>query len=482
MTVTLGQGLVALAVAAMLLLLGDVIRDRAQWLRRIFLPGSIIAGALGLVLGPYGLGYLVASLVGDDALLADGIFPSFILDSWRALPGLLINVVFAALFLGHPIPGLREIWWRAGPQVVFGQTMAWGQYVVGLLLALLVLAPLFGTNPVAGALIEIGFEGGHGTAAGMAGAFEAAGFAEGTDLALGLATIGLVSGVLIGIVLINWGIRRGHSSITAPGHRHTAALSAAELDIDVSAAEMEALRELKRLEAGPSDPLSLHFGVVALAIALGWLILEALKLFEAVTWGGELFTFVPLFPLAMVGGLLIQLLVDRMSWGHRISRRLMQRISGAALDFTIVAALASLSIAALGEHLAVFLLLAVAGIAWCVFGFVVIAPRVMPFNWFERGAGDFGQSMGVTVTGLLLMRMVDPENRSGAIQSFGYKQLLFEPVVGGGLFTGMSVGLIAQHGPIAILVLCALLTAGWLIFGLIAFGPEVKAARERGER
>lgn len=44
------------------------------------------------------------------------------------------------------------------------------------------------------------------------------------------------------------------------------------------------------------------------------------------------------------------------------------------------------------------------------------------------------------------MRMADPENRSGAMDSFGYKQLLFEPVVGGGLFTGMSVALIMTYG------------------------------------
>ena len=34
-----------------------------------------------------------------------------------------------------------------------------------------------------------------------------------------------------------------------------------------------------------------------------------------------------------------------------------------------------------------------------------------------------GQSMGVTATGILLLRMVDPENKSGAFESFAYKQL-----------------------------------------------------------
>jgi glutamate:Na+ symporter, ESS family len=481
-TQAIGQVFTALLVAALLLLAGRIIRRRVEVFRRIFLPSSIIAGFLGLLLGPQVLGWAIGRLAGTDAALSEGVFPAFVLESWAGLPGLLINVVFAALFLGHAIPGLREIWYRAGPQVVFGQTVAWGQYVVGLSLALVVLAPLFGTNPIAGALIEIGFEGGHGTAAGMAGAFEAAGFEGGADLALALATVGIVSGVLIGTVLINWAIRRGHASIVEKGERHPASLEDGQLEGELTATDLAALQQEKRMEGAPTDPLSIHLGVVGLAIGLGWLMLEGLQRIEAAAWGGELFTYVPLFPLAMIGGVAIQIVVDRMGWGHHLSRRLMARISGAALDFTIVTALATLSLAAVGEHLIPFLVLSLAGIAWCVLALVFIAPRVMPFNWFERGAGDFGQSMGVTVTGLLLMRMADPENRSGAMESFGYKQLLFEPVVGGGLFTGMSVGLIAQYGPVPILVLCSVFTAGWLLFGFLHFGPMVREARARGQR
>jgi glutamate:Na+ symporter, ESS family len=91
--------------------------------------------------------------------------------------------------------------------------MGSGQYVVGLLLGIFVLAPFFGLPAMAGALIEIGFEGGHGTAAGLGDTFEELGFAEGTDLALGLATIGVVSGVVVGIALINWAVRTGRTSL-----------------------------------------------------------------------------------------------------------------------------------------------------------------------------------------------------------------------------------------------------------------------------
>ncbi len=480
--VTIGQVFVAIILAGGLLLMSESIREHVGFLRRIFLPGSIVAGFVALILGPQVLGWLVRQVAGEEAFLAGGAFPEFVLDSWSAMPGILISVVFAALFLGKPIPGIREIWLKAGPQVVFGQTVAWGQYVVGLLLALLVLAPLFGTNPIAGALIEIGFEGGHGTAAGMAPAFDAVGFEEGTDLALALATVGIVAGVLIGTVMVNWAVIRGHTSVTEPGEVHPASLKIAEQDVEITDRDKREVKESKRMQIAPTDPLSWHLGIVGMAVAIGWVLLEGLRWFESVTWGGTLFSYVPLFPLAMIGGVIIQIVFDRMGWSVYLSRPLMNRISGSALDFTIVAALATLSLSAIGAHFGPFILLAVFGIGWCVFALMFIAPRVIPFNWFERGAGDFGQSMGVTVTGLLLMRMADPENKSGALESFGYKQLLFEPIVGGGLFTGMSVALIAEYGPVAILIVCSILMVGWLTFGLLYFGPMVKAQRQAGRK
>ncbi len=78
-------------------------------------------------------------------------------------------------------------------------------------------------------------------------------------------------------------------------------------------------------------------------ISGGWLLLEGLVRVESVLWGGddglELFAYVPLFPMAMLGGVLFQLVIDRTRRERAIDRRLINRISGTALDFIIVAAL-----------------------------------------------------------------------------------------------------------------------------------------------
>ncbi|MBZ5488852.1 sodium:glutamate symporter [Halomonas aquamarina] len=470
MTMTVGELFVALVIIALALVASNALRLKLAWLRRLFMPSSVIAGLILLLLGPDVIGRLIPTLFDDSP----GLFPAYVQESWSALPGLLINVVFAALFIGKAIPGPRTIWMRAGPQVVVGQTMAWGQYVVGLTLALLVLAPLFNMNPMVGALIEIGFEGGHGTAAGMADTFADLGFEEGADLALGLATVGIVSGVLIGTLMINIAARRG---LITPSKESDDPDDLMREDERPSTDEFSEFKKDLTHEAGTTDPLSLHIGLVGIAILLGWLILSGLQWVEQMTWarndGLEILAHVPLFPIAMIGGVIVQLVITRFGLEHHVSTRTMARIAGTALDFTIVAALATLSLTTLGDYFLPFLLLSVAGIAWGLFVLVVIAPRVIPENWFERGIGDFGQSMGVTVTGLLLMRMADPKNESGAFESFGYKQLMFEPVVGGGLFTAAALPLIAEFGALAVLIFTAVLTLGWLAFGLLYFGRMI---------
>lgn len=453
----------------LLLVASKALRRRVGLFQRLFLPSSVIAGAVALACGPQVLGR-AADALGGPAWAVGGIVPTVVLDVWEEVPVLLISVVFAGLFIGKQIPGLPEIWRKAGPQVALGQTIAWGQYVVGISLGILVLSPVFGLDPMAGALIEIGFEGGHGTAAGLADTFEEFGFAEGTDLALGLATVGLLAGVLIGTGVVNWAVRSGRIVLGPEGDPVEVAREETIDDLN----ELDDREGDRSAEGSTTDPLSVHIGFVSLAIAIGWVLQQGLIALEQATWaaggGLELLTHIPLFPLAMIGGVILQIILHRARLAHVVDRHLINRISGAALDFIIVAALGTLSLAAIGDNLGAFVVLATAGIAWNVGAFLVLAPRMVPDFPYQRGLGDFGQSMGMTATGLLLMRMSDPGNRSGALEAFGYKQLMFEPVVGGGLFTAASVPLIAQLGPLWVLAITGAALAGWLVFGLLAFG------------
>ena len=126
------------------------------------------------------------------------------------------------------------------------------------------------------------------------------------------------------------------------------------------------------------------------------------------------------------------------------------RIHGLSLDFLIVAALASISLQSIWSEIVPFAILMIIGMGWNVFCVIVIAPRMFTNARFERSIAEFGQSCGVTATGLLLLRIVDPDAKTPALEAFGYKQLLHEPIMGGGLWTGAVLPLIYNYGPFAI--------------------------------
>ncbi|MFC4320045.1 sodium/glutamate symporter [Litchfieldia salsa] len=461
----------SIILIGILLLIGKFIRVKFSIFQKYFLPSSIIAGFIALILGPEIVGSLFTRFQGENSIISNGVIHQDVLNVWTTLPGLLISVIFATLFLGKKIPNIKDIWLTAGPQVSFGQSVAWGQYVVGLLLTIIILTPLFGLNPMAGALIEIGFEGGHGTSAGLSETFHKLGFADGADLAIGLATVGVVSGVLLGIILINWGVKQKKTTILK----------------DPSNLPKNKLRGIIEPEDRPSagtmttepesiEPLAFHIAFVGIAILIGKGVLEAFTYLEKITWGNwtdiHIITHVPLFPLAMVGGVLLQIFLDKMDKFKLVNRKMILRIQGLALDFLIVSAIATLSLTVIAENFLPFLLLALTGIAWNLVAFIFLAPRMIPKDWFERGIGDFGQSMGMTAAGLMLIRITDSKGDTRALEAFGYKQLMFEPFVGGGLFTAASVPLIYQFGPLPILLLCLIIMLSWMGIGIFYFGKK----------
>lgn len=355
-----------------------------------------------------------------------------------------------------------------GPQLSLGFTFASGQYVIGMLLAVLILVPLFNVSPMFGALIEIGFEGGHGTAAGMAPVMTELGFEEGGDLALAMATVGILSGVIIGVIAVNWAARRGHSETLDVESNQDPEIAQGFYHRDQPSGGAQTVR------SESLDTLTLHIGIIAVAIIIGQGILSGLQAVEQWLWADsiEIFAYVPLFPLAMLGGVIIQLVADKTGLANLIDRGTMERIQGLALDTLIIAALATLSLDAIANNIGPFAILAIAGIAWNVFVLFFLAPRFIQSYWFERGIADFGQSMGVTATGLLLLRMADPKQESPAYEAFGYKQLVFEPFFGGGLVTAASIPLIVQLGPYPLLIVMAVLLVGSILTGLFYFGKR----------
>lgn len=435
----------SLFVLVIVWLVARFIKRGSILLQKFFIPSSLVAGVGVLILGPQVLGVINPGVIGP----------------WSQLPKFLISVVFAGLFLGKYIPSVKEIWKQSGPMIAFGNTLAWGQYVIGILLVLLFLTPVFGTNPLAASLIEISFAGGHGTASGLASTFTKIGWPEGTDIALGLATLSIVVAVISGILFVNI-YRKKHDKILSEedSKKHHQKMARSGYNL------------IRLSEKVGSNPKAVAINLLAfcLSIGIGWLLLQGLMAAENWALGGvtdkRFFAFVPLFPLAMIGGLIVQLFLKKIKKQHFIQRRTAEIISAIALDLLIISAIATVSLNAIGNNLPVFITLGIAGVAFIICGFFFLAPKFFSNHWFERGITDYGQSMGMTATGLLLNRIVDPANELKIRESFAYKQLVFEPFMGGGLVTATSVIFMHEFGLIPVLIVSILVMGFWLLIGL----------------
>lgn len=424
-------------------------------LRRLYLPVALVAGIIILLIGPQVLG-------AQYPQWGDSLQEFY--QTWQVLPGILINIVFACLFIGHPLLKFKQMWQAAGRQVVFGQTVAWGQYVVGGLVTLLILIPVFGNSPMMASLLEVAFEGGHGTVAGLTPLFNDYGFPEARDLGNGLATISLISTLAIGLVLINWGRLRGY--VSRENHIIHRAKDRFYHYTLIHAIHAKAI-EMQDRHLTPVKVIR-QVILIGIAVALGFAIRAILIAIEDATWGQagvKILGYVPSFSMCIFGGMIVNYVCQKLK--IHISMTANSMVSTLALGVLIMTAVGTMSLKFFSDPslASSFWILYAAGVIWILFMVLFMSRRIFVRHWFQNMMVSFGQAMGMTATGLLFAQMTDPKNRTGVVEAFGYKQMMFEPFMGGGLVTAMAVPLIVALGLPIFTAICAVIMVGWLVFG-----------------
>jgi ESS family glutamate:Na+ symporter len=448
----------ALGLLAVLLLIGTAI-GAAIGLKRWGVPEALLAGGLGLLLAPSG---------------PLPLLPPAVIERWNNLPLALLTLVFATLMLSKPLPRIGSIWRPVTAQLLLALTLAFGQFMVGGLAVLLVLQPLIGAPPVMAALIEVAYEGGHGSAAAMGPSYARLGLASGEALGLAMATVGLLSATLVGALVVLLGRSRRWllaSSLPiaqpAPAAAPAAAPSSSPNRVSNSSTGGATSASPCQGDNGPAVWL-VNLALAGAAVLLGTLMLRGLQELAS-RWGGGFALVIdglPVFPLALLGSLLVRLLLERGGKGHWAAARVQGRLGTLAADLLITAATACLDLSLLAEQWLALTVLAVAGLLWNVAVVLLLGPRILPPNWFERGLVEFGQATGVAASGLLLLNMVDPQDQGDALTPFSIKQLLLQPFIAGGIVTVAAPLAIDGWGLPAWTLFCLALVILWISLGL----------------
>lgn len=360
MEVTSGTLLLDAGIIGALLVISAGLRAWVSLLRALMVPSSVIGGFIGLALGPSGLGILPFSEFFGD------------------YPSVLVVIVFMCLAMTADLK-LEKFRSPLGQFFRYTILMYSVQIFIGLLLTLLLLGPVFGTPDAFGVVLFAGWAGGFGTAVAFGQVFGEAGQQEIADLAFTLATVGLLAGIVGGLIVAKIGAERGHPKVFA-------GLSSIPEDARTGVLKKDSERPVigHYVFSGASvESLAFQGGIVVAISAVAYLAQLWFKAtFPSVT--------VPVFSLAFIFGLLVNLPFQKMKGAMLIDKPSINSISGAATDVLILCGIASVKPSVVLDHLVPLLILFAVGLAVVLFVGLVIAPRVLQENWFEKQIFSFG--------------------------------------------------------------------------------------------
>jgi len=429
----------SLLVVCALLLIGLFLRATVGVFQRLYVPAAVLGGLVGLALATW------------DWKPDSPVIPATVIEQLRSWPGWLIAVVFAGLLLERSGKSFRDSMQGAARQGIVVWIIALGQVALGVLATWSMISRYYEVPEAFGQLIEVGFAGGHGTAAAMSAVYEKGPleFPEGPDLAFFFATAGLLLGVVSGMVYVNMAVRRGW---TRAGDVKILTLTGLE------ARDAPEPIGLGRIRAEVLDPLVFQVLIVAAALAAGiglqkiflilirFLGLQSGLSAEVVGKVADYADNLPLFMFTLIGGLVVREVMHGLHLGDLIDPDSIRRVSGAAMEFLIVAAVTSINLAALEKFAVPIVLLLALGLLWSGFCLVVIAPRLLPRRyWFELGILNYGMSTATTAQGLMLLRIIDKDLASGAAEDYALAAPLSAPFVGGGVITLMLMPWLLGH-------------------------------------
>ena len=451
------------ALISALLVVAHLLRTWVGLFQAVFLPTPILAGLIGLALGPEGLDLLPFA---RDAAGAPVM---------GRYPGELIVVLFGTLFMGWrpSAPRFREMLRDVG-DTFFYNLSAWaGQFGLALLFAGAILIPLF--EEVGGPfalMLPAGFVGGHGTATAVGSILAERGYADALPVGYTFATIGLLAAVFGGVAAINLATRAGWTRLVSSPH---------ELPEDQRRGLIapEDARDAVKETVSPLalDTLSWHFGLVLLAYGAA----------HAVSWAlrsaGGLFTALPMFALAVICGAVLQGLLNRLGVGRHVDRATMARIGSSVSDFLVAFGIASIPLSTVAAYAAPILVMSAFGFAHAALITWWIARRTFHNYWFERGLFTFGYATGVVGMGIALLRVVDPQGKSGTLDDYGVAYLpiaMIEIAILSTLPLWVAAGAVWLPGLALTAFAVGLLVISWKTIGFFPSDPEARRAGEPG--
>ena len=402
------ESMLVFGCLAIMLLTGVLLRAKITFFQRFLIPSCLIGGILGIILLNIGVMHVPVANLETFAYHFFNI--SFI------SVGLTRNEASPATTKSKIQIFKAPLWMALTQSVIFPlQAIAGGAFVA--------LFGFFGIKlfPTFGFLAPLGFEEGPGQALSIGKVWQGFGFEHATTIGLTFAAMGFFFSFFVGVPLVNWGIRKGlavHGPRALPQDFLTGIIS----------------KNQKRKSAGELpfhssnlDSLAFHTALVGLVYVLTYGLVKYLGLIVPADVASILWGFFFIFGLSIALG--IRWMMARLEIGHLIDPGIQCRITGWSVDFLIVSTVMAIKLTIVWQYILPISAISLVSGALTTFMVVYLGKRIWSYN-FERTIAIYGAVTGTVSSGLLLLRIADPDFKTPVAIEIALMNVFSIPSIG----------------------------------------------------
>ena len=294
-----------------------------------------------------------------------------------------------------------------------GMLLQWG---FGGLLGILLLGQIWPLNDSFGITMPAGFCGGHGSAAALGDAFAGFGQDEVLTLAMTSATFGIICSIVIGLIFLRIGTKRGYSACLTEAEKLPEELRTGV----VEKANRKSIGEGIFSTISVST-LTFNLSVIGLVVLGGYLISKGVSRVAPML---EL----PVFSCSYIVGILVKFVCDRTKVTEYVCPETSSSLSGMFTDYLVAFGIASIKISVVSQYLVPMLILLFAGLIFTACYIYIAAKYIFKEYWFEKAMFSWGWFTGTMAMGMALLRIADPDSRSHCVDHYAIAYIFIAPV------------------------------------------------------
>lgn len=434
--------LVAFAWLSLFILIGVALRAKVSLFQKALLPSSIIAGVIGFIF--INLGWVVVPTPTGWETLKPGTF------------GVITFHLFAIGFVGIGLLRSSDKENRKERSKAFWRGSYWIAVIFTLIYAIQALIGygifegwrLFAgseTNPIIGYLFGTGFTQGPGQTLAYATIWESEPYLVRNAINIGLtfAAIGFFASAVVGVPLARYGLRRGWGSLGTSRDLPESFLSGV-----MGAGDRPSCARAITHPAN-IDTFAYHMAIIFLIYGIAysfgiWWMRVMPSGFAPLGIGLVFFWGMGVAKIARAGA-------DRLGLDHYFDEETIRRYTGMSVDLMVASVFMSIELKAIQDMLIPIVVTILIGTAATLYVILWFGRR-SPELGFERILVTFGTCTGTVATGLLLLRIADPDFETPVAEEVGMMNVISCAITSPIIYFGLPFAAIAGYPMLWILL------------------------------